>query len=411
MYLYESKKPDVSAKAVAPDKRKRTVSNKCSNFASSDFRFSSSMSGYILQRAATLTAETPKANHPPAGSARLPYDVPLNFHKDLEFIEMVLSNNDWKALIERDGTLHLRAKQILEDWDRFLPRFLEYYGFVSYGANQSHTYHRAGNNNATEHYGEAGSKIEATYNNSNGIRECREYTEDEEIKRYLRHCAAALAINFGIEDEIQCYYDDKVVYVAANNGVGSDISQINNTKVSECSSILQHPWSTLIELPVDNDNSIWGGFHDKLVKLVTSSDCKPQPLLDKLKHGVSCPSSLTDTTFQVIANTYKIQGFHAERQILYYLRDSKGKQDIFLDPLRLGGIRRPCFTCSALCFANMSQVHAGPVWVSDAASRPKDIKEMFLILEAIRNKNNTTHITLDINGHLTTNYDTESNGG
>ena len=200
------------------------------------------------------------------------------------------------------------------------------------------------------------------------------------------------------------------MYVATNNDAGSGISGINGMNVSEYSIILQHPWRELIKFPTDNDNhSIWGGFQDKVVNMVASNNMA-HPLLDKLEHPISCPSSLSDAAFQVIGNTYGIQGLHAERKILYYLRSQKENNNTYLDPLRLGGIRRPCFTCSALCFADMSQVHPGPVWVSGAASKPKDVNEMFLILEAIRNKNNTTHLTLDKSNRLTTDNDTESGG-
>lgn len=92
------------------------------------------------------------------------------------------------------------------------------------------------------------------------------------------------------------------------------------------------------------------------------------------------------------------------------MRTMQKNDDIFLDPLRLGGIRRPCFICSALCFKDMSEVHPGPVWVSNAASRPRDINEMFLILDAIRNKENVTNIS-SIGDKGTMDADTESEAG
>lgn len=369
----------------------------------------------IISSPPIVTAIAPRSeNQYGAGAARLPLAELLSRIPDnQEFIKRTLLTEDWRELIECEK-IRFRAEKILKDWNKFLPEFLKYHGFESYRANQSHTYHRSRSNDAAEsidHYDELGmSKIMRLYKDSSGIRESREYTDDEAIKRYLRHCAAALAINFGIEDEIQCYYDNKVVYVAANNNAGSGISGINGTNVSECSAILQHSWRELIKSPADNDNhSIWGGFHDKLVNMVTSNNMT-HPLLDKLEHGIPCPPSLIDAAFQVIGNTYGIQGLHAERQLLYYLRDQKRERDMFLDPLRLGGIRRPCFICSVLCFADMSQVHPGPVWVSEAASEPNDVNEMFLILEAIRNKNNTTHVTSDKSGHLSNDLDTESEG-
>lgn len=359
-----------------------------------------------------VTAIAPRADDQySAGAARWPInELSPDYPSDLGFIEYVLANN-WRELI-RCEEVTSRAKKILEKWNKFLPQFLEHYGFVSRGANQSHTCHRSGSNDTAEQIDRwdemRTSKIMGLYKDSSGIRRRRKYTDDEVIKRYLRHCAAALAINFGIDDEIQCYYDDNVVYAATNNATNSDLSKINGMKISECSIILQHSWRELIKSPTDNDNHpIWGRFQDKVINIVAPNNMT-HPLLNKLEHPVSCPPSLSDAAFQVIGNTYGIRGLHAERKILYYLRAQKRDQDIFLDPLRLGGIRRPCFICSALCFADMSQVHPGPVWVSGAASKPKDDNEMFLILEAIRNKNNTTHMTLDRKGHLTDKYDTES---
>ncbi len=130
-------------------------------------------------------------------------------------------------------------------------------------------------------------------------------------------------------------------------------------------------------------------------------------------HALMCPSALSGAKIHAIKSrevNVKIHGLHAERKILYYLRSQKNDEGFFLDPLRLGGIRRPCFICAALCFENMSQVRPGPCWVSEAGSKPKDIKEMFLILDAIRNNDNITYIT-DTNGHLTMDHDTESSEG
>lgn len=415
MYQYESKKSTASTKMASLDMGKKSAPSRRRVFNSSANKHYRQVSENIMQRAPIITVGAPQIKTQySAGAARLPLAELLSrIPDDQEFIKRTLLTEDWRSLIECEN-IRFRAEKILKDWNEFLPQFLEHYGFGSYGENQSLTYHRSGSNDTAEqidqHDEMRTSKIMGLYKDSSGIRRCRKYTDDEAIKRYLRHCAAALAINFGIEDEIQCYYDDnKVVYVATNNVVGSGISGINGTNVSECSAILQHSWRELIKSPADNDNhSIWGGFHDKLVNMVTSNNMT-HPLLDKLENSISCPPSLSDATFQVIGNTYGIRGLHAERKILYYLRDQKREQDMFFDPLRLGGIRRPCYICSALCFADMSQVRPGPVWVSSAASTPRDISEMFLILDAIRNRNYITYVS-ESGGNPTTGNDTESEG-
>lgn len=414
MYQHASKKTAASVKKASSGMGKKSAPSRCRVFNSSANQHDRQVSENIISKPPIVTAIAPRAeNQYSADSAKQSDELSPDCPDVLGFIEYVLENN-WRELISGDQEITARAEKILKDWNEFLPKFLEYHGFKSRGVNQSLTYHRSRNNDAAEsvdHHDETGiPKIMGLYKDTSGIRRRRKYTDGEAIKRYLRHCAAVLAINFGIENEVQCYYDGGVVYVATNNDTDSGISRINATNVSECSAILQHTWRELIKSPTDNDNhSIWGGFHDKLVNMVTSNNMA-HPLLDKLEHGIPCPPSLIDAAFQVIGNTCGIQGLHAERKLLYYLRDQKREQDMFLDPLRLGGIRRPCFICSALCFADMSRVHPGPVWVSGAASKPKDVNEMFLILEAIRNKNNTTNMTMDKSGHLSDNHDTESEG-
>lgn len=368
----------------------------------------------IISRPHIVTAIAPRAEDQyGTGAARLPLAELLSrIADDREFIKRMLTEN-WRALIECEN-IRFRAEKILRDWNEFLPQFLEHYGFESYRENQSLTYHRSGSNDTAEQIDQHDEiempKIRRLYKDSSGIRRCRKYTDDEAIKRYLRHCAAALAVNFGIEDEIQCYYDNKVVYVATNNDTDPGISKIDGMRISECSAVLQHSLKELIESPTDNANhSIWSRFKAKLIDMFLSNK-KAEPLLGRLRHALMCPAPLRGAAFKVIKNTYGIRGLHAERKLLYFLRSEKRNNDMFLDPLRLGGIRRPCFICAALCFADMSQVHPGPVWVSEAASKPKDVNEMFLILEAVRNKNNTTNITSDKSKRLRTDHDTESDG-
>lgn len=410
MFQYESKKPTVSAKKPSPDRGKKTTSSRRRSFNLPDCQHDRQVH-YAAQRQHVITAIPPTlGNQYGAGSARPPFNESVpDYSDDFSFIEAVLSQNNWRELIRSDGFIGSRAEQIRDRWKEVLSGFLEHCGFVSYGAKQSLTYHRTGGNAVAGppdcRDEKRKSKIERMYEGSEGKRKRRKYIKNEEIKRYLRHCAAVLKTNFQLKDEIQCYYDDEdgVVYVAANDNADSQkLSGIRGRKISECSAVLQSLWRGINENP-----SIWSGFEAGLIKMITSNK---RSLFRRLRYAMPCPAPLRKAKFQVIEENYGIQGLHAERKILYSLRSKKRNEDIFLNPLRLGGIRRPCFICSALCFPAMSQVRPGPVWVSGAASTPRDSKEMFLILDAIRRKDNITYIS-DNGRFLTTDNDTESSEG
>lgn len=466
MYQYVSKNSTESAKAISSDKEKKVASKRKRIINSSAFRDNRQASGYTIQRLPVTAAIASKTEHrysadsarnprsePPSlfpyvspnvlqasenrtpktpptptaiapvadnqysvGMARFPSnDLSLNFPDDLNFIYKVLSDNDWKDLVKYDMGIRCRAEVILDSWDKFLPEFLSDNDFKPYGANPSLTYHRPGSNCAAESPDNSDerekSKLEKMYSGSSGIRKRRKYNFNEKIKRYLRHCASALAINFGIKNEIQCYYDNGIVYVATNSNADlNKLSQINNTKISDCADILGTSYKETIGHTAENDNTtIWSNFQTQLYKVIFSNK-RFNPLLRRLRHALMCPNPLKNAEFKVIEDDYGIEGLHAERKILYHLRTMQKNDDIFLNPLWLGGIRRPCFICSALCFKNMSEVHPGPVWVSNAASRPRDINEMFLILSAIKNKKNITNISL-IENSLAMDADTQSEAG
>lgn len=382
MYQYESKKPLKSAKSTSSDKGKTIDSSRRVFSNSPHFPHSRQLDTIQRSRFSTVTPTETEEQYG-AGSARLSFDelpaffpevrtnsrqtpenirssspiitaaVPTSDHQygaevegrvdertaayfdDLEFIDDVLSKNHGRDLIGSDENISSRAEQIRSRWETFLPKFLLENGFKPYGACQSLTYHRPPNDSATGAGGccdeRNNSKIGEIYKSSSGKRTPREYIGDEEIKRYLRHCAAALAINFGVEHEIQCYYDNNIVYVATNNDTDlTELLKINGRKVSECSQVLQYSYKKIIQREAENDNSaIWDNFQDKLNDAILS-DKKYQPLLRRLRHPLTCPASLKDATFQVIENNFGIRGLHAERKILYYLRKTKKNNEFFL---------------------------------------------------------------------------------
>lgn len=432
MFLYESKKPTSSTKAASSNKS--ADSGRRVHFNSSACQNNRQEFNFIIQKLPIPTAGAPKSGFA-AGSPRPPYDVSpdslndlsLNEYKssgifsdgDVDYILGELSRNNWRERVD-DYEKDPIVKRIFRNWKEFLELFLKNCNFTSYGAGPSHTYHRSGKNDTAESHEYRDSKqmpkINRMYEGSLGKRGRRKYKTDEEIKRYLRHCAVALKLSYKLGSEIQCYYDneDNVVYIAANDPNDENkLYWIDDSQISECSAFLQHSLKEINESIADDDSfPIWSGFKAKLFDAFLSNK-KDKPLLRRLMHALMCPSALSGAKIHVIKSrdvNVKIHGLHAERKILYYLRSQKNNNNLFLNPLQLGGIRRPCFVCSALCFSDMSQVRPGPCWVSEAGSKPKDTKEMFLILDAIRNNDNITYIT-DINGQLTTDYDTESSEG
>lgn len=430
MYQYISKKTTASAKSVSSHKGKNTAFNRRIISNSPSRQYGRQAFG-VIQRARDTTAMSLMAdNQYSGGSARPPYeDIPMinsycagsarrcekYYDTDvLEAVEEILSKNNWREQIssfEED----IYRQIIRGDWAGFLCLFLKHHGFRTYGAFPSHTYHRPASAEAAKTYDENDkqgmSKIEEMYAGSSSIRSCRKYKTGEEIKRYLRHCAAALAINYGIEKEIQCYYDDNIVYVAANHDNDTrKLSPINGKRVSECEAVLQYSYKEMIKnMTVDDNSDIWGKFRVMLCRVILSTR-ESSPLLRRLGHALLCPDSLKNATFQVISDNYGADGLHAERKILYHLREIKRGHNIFMDSLMLGGIRRPCFICSALCFADMLQIHPGPVWVSNAAAVPRDAREMFLILHAVKNNAISTFISCS-EGHLTMDNDSDSEEG
>lgn len=417
MFQYEREKTTIAKKASS-DVRKRVVLDRHKPIYSSAYDCNRQLPSLTIQRIPIVTAMAPTAgSNWEAGAARPHIDeLPPICSDDsldgkIKFIEDVLPENNWREVIEYNEDKRRSARNILNRWRSILCNLLKKYEFKSYGANQSLTYHRPGSNNAVEpldYQDETRMPIlMCIYIASNGIRKCRIYKFYEIIKRYMRHYATLLTVRFGIKSEIQCYYDDDVIYVAVNNETDEKKlfeSEINGMNVWELG---EYYLQEAIKYKEAHSQLNWTEFVCKICPLFLPNK-RAKTFAGRLRHSIPYPTLLKNAKFQVIRSSdidVKIKGLHAERKILYFLRSKKG-DNFFLNPLKLGGIRRPCFICSALCFSNMDQVRPGPVWVSNAASRPKDILEMFLILNAIINKNNTTYISDNGMGN-----DTESSEG
>lgn len=417
MFQYERKKTTIAKKASS-DVRKKVALDRHKPIYSSAYYCNRQLPNLTIQRIPIVTAMAPTAgSNWEAGAARPHIDELPSVCSDdsldgkIKFIEDVLSENNWREALKNDEDKKRPAQNILDGWDSILPNLLEKYEFKSYGKNQSQTYHRPGSNNAVAPLGYQAERrmpiLMCIYRASNGIRKCRRYEPDEKIKRYMRHYATLLTVRFGIKSEIQCYYDDGVIYVAVNNETDekklfeSEINGMNVWKLGE------YYLQEAIKYKKAHSQLNWTEFVREICPLFLPNK-RAKTFARRLRHSIPYPALLKNAKFQVIGSrdiNVKIEGLHAERKILYFLRSKKG-DNFFLNPLKLGGIRRPCFICSALCFSDMDQVRPGPVWVSNAASRPKDILEMFLILNAIINKNNTTYISDNGMGN-----DTESSEG
>ncbi|MCM1563227.1 MAG: hypothetical protein NC079_06405 [Clostridium sp.] len=318
-----------------------------------------------------------------------------------------------ERLIEVCNGRFYTEKYMLQNWHTIFPKLLEYYGFKSYGANQSQIFIRAGNeDNANVSKNDSGrkgeSRLDGMFKNSPAVRERRVYGGSEQIKRYLRHCAAALTRYYQIPGEVQCYYSDNIVYVATNSESDEKaLEAIDKNRVWNHKSYQDYTES-IIQRASDQPQTVRladGSCQKSLSKR------KAAAVESRMRHCVPCPDALKSATFRVVKSRNTdmgraIPGLHAERKILYYLRGVKG-EDYFLNPLCLGGMRRPCFVCAALCFESMNRVHRGVVWVSEAASKPKDGKEMDRILAAVRDASNLTHVSRR-NDSVTYDNDTES---
>ena len=303
----------------------------------------------------------------------------------------------------RSGLLYIE-KDILQKWHTYFPDLLKSYGFKSYGANQSRIFIRAGNadnanlseNDSNE---KKGSKLAAIYKNSSAVRERRVYGDSEQIKRYLRHCAAKLAERYQISGEIQCYYNysDNIVYIATNmESEEKALKEIDQSKVWDHERHQAYIQSRTLRASLQSEP-----YRKGLSKRKTAS------IERKMKHSISCPDAMKNARFRVVeSRNAEIPGLHAERKILYALRRIKG-ENYFLNPLCLGGIRRPCFVCAALCFESVDQVRPGPVWISLAASTPRNIEEAARIIKAIIAPRYLTYVSRKDDG-VTIDNDTES---
>lgn len=415
MFQYESKKSAALGKTFSANKNKNIGSRRISRFYPSVRQNNIQAFNHITQTSSCPAVMPQAEERYSADGAGASYDVLSDSSNDVDLIlDMLPKNCQRNSLNELLNDPNIM--RIFENWETFFPRFLERCGFRGYGARPSLTFHRPKSNNSAElserSVREKITKINELYKKGSGIQMRRKYTDEEEMKRYLRHCAAALKVIFETENEIQCYYNDEnnTVYVSANTKDDEKkLSEIDGEMILKYSIIFRHSFREINKNKYNKGNSsVLRKFNDKIVDAILSGDGN-KPHLKRFTHTLTCPTALKKAKFKLIKSSdidVQINGLHAERKILYYLR-KKNNRNMYLDPLRLGGIRRPCFICSALCFEDMFQIHSGPVWCSKAASAPKDIKEMFLILDAVRNSENTTHITYD-NGRFKMDADTES---
>ncbi len=265
-----------------------------------------------------------------------------------------------------------------------LPRYAVQNGFQRYGANQSEKLIRTNPLSCSPPPQKQQSVISSMIAGTTSERTAHTM---EPTHRYLRRCAETIALKCGIaSDEIQCYYHRNTVLVSANTKSRIDAIKriVENKNVIEFMTS-EIPDSLYSDTPIRN----------------------PESLRRTRKHP-ECPLS-ENAVFHVVGciGSYS-EGLHAERRILYHLRENYYKNsNYFLDYNMLGGRRRPCFVCGAICFRDSSKIPRGPLWSSVAAMQC-GIEERQRVLRDIEDPGIVTCVTRLRNGRATFGNDSES---
>lgn len=258
------------------------------------------------------------------------------------------------------------------------------------------------------------------------VSQSHEFPEEHDIHRFLRWIATRLSKYYGINSEIQCYYDTSSgrILVAANSS--EDLKQlrvINNMTLRsffEQSSQYSSPGTLPQGTGAMAAQKRRINRHMGHVKGISQFGLKKND------------NRLEQIKFMVLSNLFLKENVHAEQRILDYFRkraeggqgagaDELKKMDkagaiavkrdngkIFLRPELLGGIKRPCLACAIACFTpdDLNKIHAGLLWPSKSAIECMVQEEFNKLLEEIISKR-TTYKTAAGNGS-TESYDSDS---
>lgn len=287
-------------------------------------------------------------------------------------------------------------------------------GMNTYGACQSLTLHsRASTVPITDPY-RTGDKRTLMYTEcpgTPGVRERRIYSEGEDIHRFLRWFATSLAARYGIQCEIQCYYD-------TSNGC----IVISANQVSEIAKLAQHtpmPYGSLTKrqrrhlqhlsnLYFLNDQLNTEDAQDPLDQLNTEDAQGP---LDQLQLLVVGDPTVRDChAEQRILNYFENMGDDLRQRLIDH-ETVKTAPDgsLKLRPELLGGLRRACFACSYACFLDEDRqnVHPGPFWPTKSAVIKMKEPDLQRLRQGILD-DSLTFATLTDDLTITYDYDTDS---
>lgn len=223
--------------------------------------------------------------------------------------------------------------------------------------------------------------------------------EDDRVRQALRWLSTSLLKTFSTGIEFQCYLHGDTVYVSSNvDAVNKELLRQIKDSVAKNRTLIEQ----LKTLNPDDAGASDGAKarqerHGKKM----DAELKRAKDGDKLRHAGHGPvvQAILNRKVEVVGindqGTYKSgarkgetklvadhpdykDGFHAERRIIDALNKKFANFDF--DPMKLGGVKRPCAVC-ALALNLMGTRVPGPIWASAAATMnmpPEDFAEGLL---------------------------------
>lgn len=261
------------------------------------------------------------------------------------------------------------------------------------------------------------------------VSQSHEFPEEHDIHRFLRWIATRLSKYYGINSEIQCYYDTssgRILVAANSSGDLRQLRVINNMTLRsffEQSSQYSSPGT----LP--RGTGAMAAQKKRIIRHMSQMQGISQFALEQ------GDDRLNQIKFMVIPNHLHKTNVHAEQRILDYFRErAEGGQEagtdganeleemkkagaiavnehngkIYLRSELLGGIKRPCLACAIACFTpdDLKTIHTGMLWPSKSAIECMEPEEFVKLLQEITFKH-MSYKTAAGNGS-TERYDSDS---
>lgn len=234
--------------------------------------------------------------------------------------------------------------------------------WVNRGGTQNHTCHSPQTARETDK-GEFASQYAAMYRSVEGqpgVRKRREYSEEEDIHRFLRWFSTNLTVLYGLESEVQCYYDKAHREVLIGVNSYRDMRRLS-----------QEPNASS---PITSKREYRHIKHYQRYQRVVR---------EMIQEG----SISEDPIRRRAILTNGANGLHAEQRILEFMNclsgelreemighgtvktesdDDTERARLRLDPKLLGGMRRCCLACKNASFTEEDSARycPGPLWPS-----------------------------------------------